>query len=150
MMNRFKLTRSAPEVKPNSVCHRNLAFSVQCEAALEGVDDNIFVYHVGIPNDPVHSEDTFFCVASLAQMQIFPTEAAVELALAAGENPFHVQNADGTEDNVPFYRTNSVDLTFNNATAMDHAWRVMKLNVAKLSREYNDFDKVKAVEEVVL
>lgn len=116
----------------------------------EDVDTAIFVYHVAIENDPVHTEDTFHNVASIAQMQVIPTEETVEAVLATGGNPFKVVGADGTEDNVPFYRTSDVTLTFNNITEMEHSWRVMQMNVAMLSREYDDLKHLDTEESIEL
>lgn len=147
MIGRFKLTRYNPELKPNQPCFRNWAVRVECAPVEDGVDPNIFVFHVAPESDPIETEDTFHNVASLAQMNIIPTEAAVNAALEAGEDPFTVAGADGLTNYVPFYRTDKVELSFNNAIAMSHFWRTLRLDAAKLSMEYEDYEHLKETEE---
>lgn len=150
MIGRFKLTRYNPELKPNQICHRNWAIRVECTAEEPGVDPNIFVFHVAPENDPIMTEDTFHNVASLAQMNIIPTEEAVNAAMEAGEDPFTVTGADGLTNYVPFYRASKVELTFNNAIAMRHFWRALRFDAAKLSIEYDDYEHLKEMEEEIV
>lgn len=144
---RYKLTRSEPTRVQDPHCFRNWAISVECAPAKSGVDPNIFVYHVAPENDPIEQADTFHNVASLAQMQLLPTEEAVNAALEAGEDPFTVAGENGAFNYIPFYRSSKVELTFNNVIAMNRFWKVVRFDAAKLSKEYWDYTRLEETDE---
>ena len=119
----IKLIREATTVNNNAVCYKNWPIRVTAESTLPGLDANIFVYHAADPNDPIQG-DEFSNVASLQDMESLPIGAP---ALVDG---------DLTENYVPFYRTNSMELDCHNLVEMERVWSIIKRDTSTLVHEY--------------
>lgn len=119
----IKLIREATTVNKNAVCYKNWPIRVTAESTVPGLDDNIFVYHAADPNDPIQG-DEFSNVASLQDMESLPVGAPTPV------------DGDLTEDYVPFYRTNSVELDCHNLVEMERVWSIIKRDASTLVHEY--------------
>lgn len=118
------LTRKETKFKHRNTCRRAWSMEVSAESDLPDLDANIFVYHAVEPEDPEES-DSFSNVASLQDMNILPVDA-----------PEALSDTLRRENFIPYYRKSSVVLDFYNASDMERAWKIMKLDVASLVREY--------------
>ena len=128
------LTREAVILKPHdNVCKKNWPIRVVAESTYEGLDSNIFVYHAADPNDPIQG-DEFSNVASLQDMESLPVGAPTPV------------DGDLTENYVPFYRTNSVELNCYTMEEAERVWRIIKRDTASLVREYKASINLKATE----
>ena len=119
----IKLIREATTVNTNAVCYKNWPIRVTAESTVPGLDANIFVYHAADPNDPIQG-DEFSNVASLQDMESLPVGAPTPV------------DGDLTENYVPFYRTNSVELDCHNLVEMERVWSIIKRDTSTLVHEY--------------
>lgn len=128
------LTREAVILKPHdNVCKKNWPIRVVAESTYDELDSNIFVYHAADPNDPIQG-DEFSNVASLQDMESLPVGAPTPV------------DGDLTENYVPFYRTNSVELNCYTMEEAERVWRIIKRDTASLVREYKASINLKATE----
>lgn len=119
----IKLIREGTSLQTGHPCSKNWPIKVTAESTLDGLDANIFVYHAADPNDPIQG-DEFSNVASLQDMESLPVGAPASV------------EGDLTENYVPFYRTNSVELDCYNLIEMERVWTIIKRDTASLVREY--------------
>lgn len=139
----YKLIRKNIQLVQNNPCRHNWILSVTAEAESEDADPNIFVYHAGDQQDTstglVHG-DTFNNVASLQDMDVLPVGA-----------PEEVEDATMQKDEfIPFYRLNTVELNCYNVDEANKKWRIIQAHVHMLVKEYEAWDKLKTVEEVII
>lgn len=127
------LTREAVTLKRGEVCKKNWPIRVIAESTIPELDSNIFVYHAADPNDPIQG-DEFSNVASLQDMESLPIGAPTPV------------EGDLTENYVPFYRTNSVELNCYTMDEAERVWTIIKRDAASLLREYKASINLKEVE----
>lgn len=118
------LTRKETRFSHRNNCRRAWSMEVTAESDLPELDANIFVYHAVEPEDP-EAADSFSNVASLQDMNIIPVDA-----------PSSVLASPRRENFIPYYRKARVVLDFYNASDMERAWKIMKIDVASLVKEY--------------
>lgn len=133
----IKLTREATALDRNRECEKNWPIKVTAESEIPYLDSNIFVYHAADPNDPIQG-DTFSNVASLQDMESLPVGAPTAV------------EGDLTEDYVPFYRTNSVELNCYTMNEVERIWTIIKRDTASLVREYKASIDLKATETYIV
>lgn len=132
----FNVRRYSLRLEDNDSCRRNWTIEVVVEGTDESVDPNVFVYHASATNHPTGT-DHFNNVASLQDMCLLPTEAA-----------FEIEGANGTEDYIPYYRTNTAKFDCFTTSQADEIWRIIKFDLKRLEREYNARERLQE-EEVV-
>lgn len=133
----IKLIREEVSLKKGNECNRNWPIKVTAESDIDGLDSNIFVYHAADENDPIEG-DTFSNVASLQDMESLPIGAPAEV------------EGDITEDYVPYYRTNEVELNCHNLNDAARIWSVIKRDAALLVREYKKSINLTEAEEYII
>lgn len=104
----------------------------------EEEDCKIFVYHVGEEGDPYRG-DLFFNVASVQDMDVIP----------ADEPSGVMEDANGMENFVPFYRTDRVELRFHTKELAARAWEIIKRDTRALMHEYYKGRNLDVAEEIV-
>ena len=129
----YKVTRNRIELQPGDPCGRNWPLVVTVAAEELDADPNVFVYHT---NPDSKTGAMFSNVASMQDMDII---AVGETTLLPGE--------DGTENNIPYYRTNKVELNFYNLEELTRCWGIIKSDIASLVREYNVLAKQHLLEQ---
>lgn len=134
----YKVTRNSVELKEGDSCRRNWPLIVTVESTDGTADPNVFVYH----SDPDSVTGAMFSnVASMQDMDI----------IGVGETTA-LPNEDGTENNIPFFRTNTVELNFYTLDELARCWSIIKLDIRNLVREY-ELQNVYALteqEEIIL
>lgn len=133
----YKVTRSSLKGVSNP-CGRNWPLHVKVEALEEGADPNVFVFHT-IPENSVNDEDPFSNVASVQDMNEIPVG---EPKLLEDEMP--------TEDNVPFYRQDHVELDFHTPGEVERAWRIIQYDIRTLVTGRKQAETLKEEEEVYI
>lgn len=134
-MSIITLTREATALRKDMECERNWPIKVTAVSSDPDLDANIFVYHAAEADDPIKG-DTFSNVASLQDMESLPIGAPTEV------------EGDNTEDYVPYYRTDSVELNCYNLEEMQRIWTIIKRDTSTLVREYELSAKLKETETV--
>lgn len=133
-MATIKLIREATALsREEHECAKNWPIKVTAVSEIEDLDSNIFVYHAADPDDPIQG-DTFSNVASLQDMESLPVGAPTSV------------DGDNTEDYVPYYRTDSVELNCHNLVDMNRIWTIIKRDTSSLVREYKFSIELKADE----
>lgn len=118
----YKITRNKVELGTGDPCGKNWPLVVRVEATESYADPNVFVYH----SDPDSATGAMFSnVASVQDMDI----------IGIGE-PTSLPSEDGTENNIPFFRTDTVQLNFYNLDELARCWTIIKYDIAKLVQEY--------------
>lgn len=122
----YKITRNKVELGEGDPCGRNWPLIVSVEAETPGADPNVFVYH----SDPDSRTGAMFSnVASIQDMDI----------IGVGETT-PLPDEDGTENNIPFFRTNTLQLDFYNIDELARCWSIIRYDIAKLAEEYKKFE----------
>lgn len=118
----YKVTRNKIELQAGDPCGRNWPLIVTVTAEEPGADPNVFVYHT----DPDSKTGAMFSnVASMQDMDL----------IAIDESTF-LPEENGTENNIPYYRTDTVELNFYNLDELSRCWNIIKTDIASLVREY--------------
>lgn len=118
------LTRKSLTLEKNRPCQHNWTIEITAESDDPELDSRIFVFHAAEDDDPIQG-DMFSNVASLQDMNIIPADA-----------PTTLENEDGTENLIPFYRLSKVTFDCYTADEAERIWRVVKLDTQNLLREY--------------
>jgi hypothetical protein len=66
--------------------------------------------------------------------------------IAVDESTF-LPEENGTENNIPYYRTNTVELNFYNLDELSRCWDIIKTDIASLVREYKVLEKQHLLEQ---
>lgn len=103
----------------------------------EPEDVKIFVYHASDDDNPYHG-DLFSNVASASDMWNLPVD-----------EPVGLYGTDPLDDYIPFYRTDSMELTFRTLEGANRAWEVIKHDTRMLVREFYKGRNLMVAEEVV-
>lgn len=118
----YRIIRNKVELGTGDPCGKNWPLIVTVEATEDSADPNVFVYH----SDPDSTTGAMFSnVASMQDMDI----------IGIGETT-PLPSEDGTENNIPFFRTNTLQLNFYNLEELARCWAIIKYDVAKLVKEY--------------
>lgn len=115
----IKLTRFPPKTPPPGP--RRTAWPISILAEGTNIDDHIFVYHVGKPDDPI-AGDKFECVASINQMQELPKTQGMSLTTTTG---------------IPFYRHNELKFVARSALEAKRIWDEVVNEVHELVENWN-------------
>ena len=118
----FKITRNKVELQQGDACQKNWPLIVTVTAEYPGVDPNIFVYHASPDSD---TGAMFSNVASMQDMDIIAVDSTTPLP-----------NEDSEENNIPFFRTNKVELNFANVEVLYDRWHTMMTDIRNLVKEY--------------
>lgn len=129
----YKITRNKVELRSGDPCARNWPLIVTVEAAREGVDPNIFVYHASPDSD---TGAMFSNVASMQDMDIIAVDSTTPLP-----------NEDSEENNIPFFRTNTVELNFANVEVLYDRWHTMMTDIRNLVKEYEVMEEQALAEQ---
>lgn len=120
----YKIKFERPDVAwTDQSCMRNWALTVTVEAQ-DGTDadPNVFVYQASADEK---CDDMFSNVASMQDMNL----------LLVG-HPVTIKMEEGTEDNIPYYRQNTVSLDFYNVAERERVAHTILVDIASLVREY--------------
>ena len=125
----IKLTRfvSSDASLPDA---RRQAWPIAILAEGTNIDDNIFVYHVGRPDDPIPG-DRFECVASPNQMFEIPKNQGVSLT---------------TQTQIPYYRVNVLEYIARSAEEAEDIWTKVQDEVFWLVKNFNSALTLKATQ----
>ncbi len=129
----YKVTRNKIELQSGDPCGRNWPLIVTVTSEELGADPNVFVYHT----DPDSKTGAMFSnVASMQDMDL----------IAVDESTF-LPEENGTENNIPYYRTNTVELNFYNLDELSRCWDIIKTDIASLVQEYKVLEKQHLLEQ---
>ena len=115
------------------------------EASSDSVEEdaNVFVYHAGEQalgdSSGIRYGDTFSNVASVQDMLVIPVGEPLDL-------PEELMTKDR---NIPYYRTNKVELSCYNAHEAERAWDIIKRDVRALVRGLDIYNTKLSKEETV-
>lgn len=116
---------------------------VEASTDSENEDANVFVYHAGeqaLGDDSgIRYGDTFNNVASVQDMLVIPIGATVELS----------EELMSKDKNIPYYRTNKVELSCYSADEAERTWDIIKRDVRALVRGLNIYNTKLSKEETV-
>ena len=129
----YKITRNKVELRSGDPCARNWPLIVTVEAVREGIDPNIFVYHASPDSD---TGAMFSNVASMQDMDIIAVDTTTPLP-----------NEDSEENNIPFFRTNTVELNFANVEVLYDRWHTMMTDIRNLVKEYEVMEEQALAEQ---
>lgn len=129
----FRITRNKVELQQGDACQKNWPLIVTVEATREGVDPHIFVYHASPDSD---TGAMFSNVASMQDMDIIAVDSTTLLP-----------NEDSEENNIPFFRTNKVELNFANVEVLYDRWHTMMTDIRNLAKEYEVMEKQALAEQ---
>lgn len=110
------------------------AWPVKVIAEGFGMDDKIFVYHIGQSTDPV-TGDRFECIASVNQMHELPADQATTMT-----------NLEG----IPFYRTNVLEYIARSATEAESIWKTVVEEVEWLVKNWNSSLSLQVIDTAVI
>jgi hypothetical protein len=108
---------AAPNALPLSAQH---AWPVTITAVGSDISSKVFVYRASAAGDPFGG-DAFSCVASVNQMFELPEDHAYV----------------GAETQIPFYRTNKLELFCRSQAEADYIWRVVNEDIQALLNNFN-------------
>jgi hypothetical protein len=133
MAANIKLTRfiSEDQALPDT---RRQAWPVSILAEGIDIDDNIFVYHVGKADDPLHG-DKFEAVASVNQMFELPKSQGVSVTLETG---------------IPFYRHNVLEYVARSAEEAERIWKEVVKEVELLVRNWDSANRLRGADFAVI
>lgn len=137
----YKITRYNSQKEDGETFTRPWALSVTVESDENhpDADPNVFVYNTR-ETVRVNEADMFSNVASLYDMETIPV---LESQRLPEEFP--------TDNNIPYYRTNTVTLYLPNASVMERVWEIIRIDIKLLVREYNSANALhKESEEVII
>ena len=127
----IKLTRFAvnPAALPD---WQQQAWPLVVTASAFNMPSEIFVYHVGMPGDPIPG-DRFECVASVPQLAELPKYQGISVSLV---------------DGIPFYRSSQLEFACRSAKEADDLWQAIIEEVNSLVANYSAFGNLLGVEQV--
>jgi hypothetical protein len=118
MQAAIQLTRLAAP----SLGQEQHAWPMTVQAYGTNISSDIFVYRLGKLGDPFTSSQ-FSCVASVSQLSEIPAQQSVTLDASL---------------QIPWYRTNQVELVFRSEAELIACWNVLQQEVALLVDNYNN------------
>ncbi|MEG1542952.1 MAG: hypothetical protein RR382_00310 [Tannerellaceae bacterium] len=147
-MSAYTLTRSTA-IERDTACGSHVyVLQVVC-TSLDGRDPNVFVYHEGMPTDPIHG-DLFSNVASLSDMNEIPFKKTV---LALGTTVLALQprellgvdsvaaGVDTSTTTIPYYRTTDVTLELPNMMEYERCWNIIVKDVMALASNQDAYKR---------
>ena len=115
MTNQIALTRYA---MPVIALHRHVwTLKVVAVSSIEGIPNEIFVYHIGTSNIP----DRFEAVSSVANLSMYGT----------------LPQSVGTDSQIPFYRSDTATHDCLSESDMEDLWQRIQDDVAELIANFN-------------
>lgn len=137
------LTRKKLEFTEESITLAVWPLVVEASTDDENEDANVFVYHAGEQAlgdaSGIRYGDTFSNVASVQDMLVIPVGNPIELS----------EELMSKDKNIPYYRTNKVELSCYSAEEAERAWDIIKMDVKALVRGLNIYNNILSKEETV-